>query len=102
MSVWAPTWPTCSGFLFVAGQLYADAEANERIRGAMQGFIAFILWGAGAFVGTLLATRTLATPVGKIAHDWQGIWTTPAIGAALVLVVFLVLFREPAASQPSK
>lgn len=96
----------CYDFLFVAGQLYADAEANERIRGAVQGFIAFILWGAGAFVGTLLAgkvlaARTLATPVGKIAHDWQGIWTTPAIGASLVLVVFLIFFREPSARPPS-
>jgi MFS family permease len=92
----------CYDFLFIAGQLYVDAEANERIRGATQGFIAFILWGAGAFVGTLLAGKvlaahTLATPRGTIAHDWQKIWMTPAIGAAVVLVVFLIFFREPAA-----
>ena len=37
----------CYDFLFIAGQLYVDDEANERIRGAAQGFIAFILWGAG-------------------------------------------------------
>ena len=35
----------CYDFLFIAGQLYVDDEANERIRGAAQGFIAFILWG---------------------------------------------------------
>ncbi|MBI5769170.1 MAG: MFS transporter [Verrucomicrobia bacterium] len=92
----------CYDFLFIAGQLYVDAEANERIRGATQGFIAFILWGAGAFVGTLLAGKvlaahTLATPRGAIAHDWQKIWMTPAIGAAVVLVVFLIFFREPPA-----
>ena len=45
----------CYDFLFIAGQLYVDDEANERIRGAAQGFIAFILWGVGAFVGTMLA-----------------------------------------------
>ena len=50
----------CYDFLFIAGQLYVDDEANERIRGAAQGFIAFILWGVGAFVGTLLAGKVLA------------------------------------------
>ena len=70
------------------------------MRGAVQGFIAFVLWGAGAFVGTLLAGRVLAAhqyaaPRGTIAHDWQMIWLTPAFGAVAVLVVFLAFFREP-------
>lgn len=91
----------CYDFLFVAGQLYVDGEANERIRGAVQGFIAFILWGAGAFVGTLLAGKVLATyqlavPEGTIAHDWTRIWMTPAIGASIVLIIFFIFFREPA------
>jgi nucleoside transporter len=91
----------CYDFLFIAGQLYVDEEANERIRGAAQGFIAFILWGVGAFVGTWLAGRVmdshkLAVPQGSIAHDWQGIWMTPAWLAVGVMVVFLVFFRNPA------
>jgi nucleoside transporter len=90
----------CYDFLFIAGQLYVDEEANERIRGAAQGFIAFILWGVGAFVGTLLAgkvlaARTLAMPGGALAHDWVGIWQTPAWGAVAVLVLFLIFFRDP-------
>src|SRR5437762_5027109 len=80
----------CYDFLFIAGQLYVDDEANERIRGAAQGFIAFILWGLGAFVGTLLAGRVLAAhklpaAVGTIEHDWRGIWMTPALLASGVL-----------------
>jgi MFS family permease len=91
----------CYDFLFIAGQLYVDAEANERNRGAAQGFIAFILWGVGAFVGTLLAGKTLAAnklaqAQGSIQHDWSKIWMTPAIGAVIVLVVFVIFFREPA------
>jgi len=89
----------CYDFLFIAGQLYVDDEANERIRGAAQGFIAFILWGVGAFVGTLLAGKVLeahAKPTDGLAHDWAAIWQTPAWGAAAVLVVFLIFFREPA------
>lgn len=91
----------CYDFLFIAGQLYADEEANERNRSATQGFMAFILWGVGAFVGTMLAGKVLAmhtlpdAVVGTIRHNWQAIWTTPAILAAAVLVIFLLFFREP-------
>ncbi len=91
----------CYDFLFIAGQLYVDDEANERIRGAAQGLIAFILWGVGAFVGTQLAgislaSHTLAQPIGSIAHDWQGVWIYPAWGALAVVIIFMIFFREPA------
>jgi nucleoside transporter len=87
----------CYDFLFIAGQLYVDEEANEKIRGAAQGLIAFILWGVGAFVGTQLAGysqayHTLEQSVGSIAHDWEGIWIYPAIGSIVVLVIFVLFF----------
>jgi nucleoside transporter len=96
----------CYDFLFIAGQLYVDSESNERIRGAAQGFIAFILWGVGAFVGTMLAglvmaAHKLSQPNGKITHDWSGIWMQPALGATAVLAVFLLFFREPRKSEVS-
>ena len=90
----------CYDFLFIAGQLYVDDEANPRIRAACQGFIAFILWGVGAFVGTMLAGKVLAmyeitNAAGKTAHDWASIWHVPAWLSVGVLVVFFVFFREP-------
>jgi len=90
----------CYDFLFIAGQLYVDGEANERMRGAAQGLIAFILWGLGAFVGTTLAGNsqafyTLVEPIGSMAHDWKSIWIYPAWGSVAVLVVFVIFFREP-------
>ena len=96
----------CYDFLFIAGQLYVDAEANERIRGAAQGLIAIILWGFGSLVGTYLAGRVidahkLATPRGDITHDWAAIWSTPAWIAVGVLVLFLIFFRDPPAKEAS-
>ncbi|MBM3457896.1 MAG: MFS transporter [Armatimonadetes bacterium] len=89
----------CYDFLFIAGQLYVDEEATERNRSATQGFIAFILWGVGAFVGTLLAGQVMSryelAPGGALLHDWSQIWLLPALGAAAVLVVFAACFREP-------
>ena len=63
-----------------------NAWANERIRGASQGFIAFILWGIGSFVGTMLAGKvlgmyTVTSATGVVTHHWQSIWMTPALGA---------------------
>ncbi|HRE50393.1 MAG TPA: MFS transporter [Flavitalea sp.] len=89
----------CYDFLFITGQLYVDDEANERIRGAAQGLIAFILWGVGAFVGTQLAGLSLSShtydaPVAGFAHDWKGIWIYPAWGAVAVLVIFMIFFRD--------
>ena len=94
----------CYDFLFIAGQLYVDEEANERIRGAAQGLIAFILWGVGAFVGTLLAGQVLArhalpAPVNGLSHDWKAIWLTPAWGALAVLVIFVIFFRNPSGGK---
>ncbi|MEO7299069.1 MAG: MFS transporter [Verrucomicrobiota bacterium] len=96
----------CYDFLFIAGQLYVDDEANERMRGAAQGFIAFILWGVGNFVGSTLAGysqafHTLKEPIGKIEHDWHGIWIYPAWGAVAVLILFVIFFRDPLRKTPS-
>jgi len=95
----------CYDFLFIAGQLYADQAASARNRSATQGFIAFILWGVGAFVGTMLAgqvmgTHQLAQAVGGIKHDWQGIWMLPALGSLAVMVVFLIFFQDPKTTGP--
>ena len=103
----------CYDFLFIAGQLYVDDEANERMRGACQGFIAFILWGVGAFVGTLLAGKVLGMyaltdAAGKVTgHDWPKIWIVPAVLSLGVMVVCVLFFRDPpksarpAASDPT-
>ncbi len=77
---------------------------NERNRSASQGFIAFILWGVGAVVGTLLAGKVLAAhrlpqAIDTIEHDWSGIWLQHALGALAVLIVFVILFREPGRAE---
>ena len=88
----------CYDFLFIAGQLYVDDEANPKIRAACQGFIAFILWGVGAFVGTMLAGKVLAMhELADKTHDWAKIWPVPAFLSVGVLVIFALFFKDPAA-----
>ena len=91
----------CYDFLFIAGQLYVDEESSERMRGACQGFIAFILWGLGAFVGTMLAGKVLdlhaiTDAAGMVTgYDWQKIWLTPAWLSLGVMLICVLFFRDP-------
>jgi nucleoside transporter len=92
----------CYDFFFVTGQIYVDREAPIHLRAAAQGFIAFVTLGVGMFIGSWLSGKVvdMYRVEGAIPHDWKTIWLVPAIGAAAVLVLFAIFFkdREPAAT----
>jgi nucleoside transporter len=88
----------CYDFFFVTGQIYVDQQAGTRIRAAAQGLIAFVTLGVGLFIGSWASGKVVdayaVTGANGIAtHDWRSIWMVPAIGAAVILVIFAVLFR---------
>lgn len=88
----------CYDFFFVTGQIYVDRAAGERIRSAAQGLITFATYGVGMLIGSYvsgLITEWFALPAdAAMQFDWQGVWLIPAGIAAVVLVVFLVTFRD--------
>ena len=47
----------CYDFFFVAGQLYTDQEAPGHLRSSAQGFITFVTYGIGMFLGSVLVGR---------------------------------------------
>lgn len=85
----------CYDFFFVTGQIYVDKKAPSHLRGAAQGFIAFVTLGAGMFIGSLVFGRVLgAYELGAASHNWPAIWVVPAAFAAVVLLLFAVMFNE--------
>src|SRR3954468_8977576 len=84
----------CYDFFFVTGQIYVDAKAPGDLRAAAQGFIAFVTLGVGMFIGSWASGRIVDIFARQGGHDWHQVWLVPAAGAALVLVVFAVFFRE--------
>ncbi len=93
----------CYDFFFVTGQIYVDQRADVKIRAAAQGFIAFVTLGAGLFIGALISgavVEAYTTTDGVLPHDWRTIWLVPAVGAAVVLLLFAVMFRPSGTDGP--
>ncbi|GFD96963.1 MFS transporter [Alteromonas sp. KUL156] len=85
----------CYDFFFVSGQIYTNAKAGENVKSAAQGLITLATYGVGMLVGFAVAgaiTDTYTLESGT--HSWQQIWLFPAAFAALVLVLFAVLFKK--------
>ncbi len=90
----------CYDFFFVTGQIYVDQQAGSKIRAAAQGLIAFVTLGVGLFIGSWASGKVvdayaITAANGVVTHDWRSIWMIPAVGAAVILVVFAVLFKPP-------
>ena len=85
----------CYDFFFVSGQIYTNAKAGENVKSAAQGLITLATYGVGMLVGFAVAgsiTDTYTMETG--AHGWQQVWLFPAGFAAVVLVLFAILFRK--------
>ncbi|MDB5007127.1 MAG: nucleoside transporter [Mucilaginibacter sp.] len=85
----------CYDFFFVTGQIYTDNLAGDRFKSAAQGFITLATYGVGMLIGF-----TISGPIvdhwqtSPTTHNWQTIWLIPGGIAALVLVLFLLFFRD--------
>lgn len=84
----------CYDFFFVSGQIYTDYKAGEKYKSAAQGLIALATYGVGMLIGFRLAGRITDKFVIDSGHDWTQIWTYPAIFAAVVLLIFIVTFKN--------
>jgi nucleoside transporter len=84
----------CYDFFFVAGQIYTDKFAGKRFRSAAQGMITLATYGVGILIGSLLAGPIVDSFKTADGHDWTQIWIIPAIIAGVVMILFLILFKD--------
>ena len=89
----------CYDFFFVSGQIYTDFKAGEKHKSSAQGLITLATYGVGMLIGFKMAgiitSKYVVKEMGEmIGHDWKEIWTYPAIFAAVVLVIFILTFKN--------
>ncbi|GAA3769090.1 nucleoside permease [Terriglobus aquaticus] len=102
----------CYDFFFVTGQIYIDQKAAVDLRAAAQGFITFLTYGVGMFVGSWLSGNVVehyrvvtgdfsGQPLGEQHYNWHAIWLFPAAFSAVVLLVFLAFFSDRSRQKES-
>ena len=87
----------------MTGQIYTDNKAGEKIKSSAQGLITLATYGLGMGIGSKLSGIVLdmyTRPDGT--KDWLSVWLVPAGIAAVVLVVFVLLFTDKKKAVPTE
>lgn len=88
----------CYDFFFVTGQIFVDNKAPAHLRSAAQGMITVATYGIGMFIGSIISGKVLDAYTEKngeaVTHLWQQVWVVPAALAGVVLILFMLIFKE--------
>ena len=95
----------CYDFFFVTGMIYTDTKAGNTIKSQAQGLISIATYGVGMYIGSIIAgyVKDLYTSKGEANVDvtnWLNVWYIPAGIAAVVLVLFLLFFKDKKEVKP--
>jgi nucleoside transporter len=86
----------CYDFFFVTGQIYTDNKAGEKIKSQAQGLISLATYGIGMFIGSIISgkVKDLYTATDTSITNWTSVWLVPAGIATLVLLLFILFFKD--------
>ena len=84
----------CYDFFFVSGQIYTDNKAGEQFKSSAQGLITLATYGLGMLIGFRSAGYITDQYVVEGGHDWTQIWMIPSGFALLVLIFFVLTFKN--------
>lgn len=83
-------------FFNISGSLFVETTTTPDIRSSAQGLFMMMTNGVGAFLGSKISGYLIdaryTLPGGD--RDWPGIWTAFSLYAAVIAVLFLLLFRH--------
>ena len=90
----------CYDFFFMTGQLYTDQQAPAHLRGTAQGFLTFLTYGVGMFIGSNISGVSLdffsTTNGATVTHNWTGFWIGSAAGSLAILILIALFFQSRA------
>jgi nucleoside transporter len=89
----------CFDFFFVTGQIYVDQVVQRTQRASAQGFIHVVTYGVGQLIGSwaagVVVDHYAYAADATTRHDWEAVWTVPAVMAGVVALLFLLFFQDP-------
>ncbi|HET6250756.1 MAG TPA: MFS transporter [Tepidisphaeraceae bacterium] len=98
----------CFDFFLAAGFIHTDNKAPADIRGSAQALFSFLTYGVGMYIGNVVSGAVVnhftvvkhvmvkGKDVAENIVAWSNVWAVPAAGAAVCLVLFLILWRDSA------
>lgn len=85
------------GLFYVGGQVYTDRKAPNELKAQAQGFLAFMVWGVGLFVGILLNGWLIGhyshDVNGDIIYQWNTIFAITSFLSVIILLPFILFFK---------
>jgi MFS family permease len=86
------------GFFYVGGQIYIDKKAPDELKSQAQGFIFLVTFGLGLLAGNMLSGKLIdlfsTVEGGARLYDWNSIYGITTALSAILLVLFIILFRK--------
>ena len=82
------------GLLFVAGQVYTNILVPSEYKAQAQGFLAFVVWGAGYLVGTLLNGWLV-----EYYNNWSLVFITLSAMIVGIISLIVAVFKNPSEKQ---
>jgi len=80
----------------IVAALFVDREAPPHLRAGAQSLVTFLGSGPAVLAGNWLAGLVGGAYLTPAGADWPAVWAFPALGGCLAVLVFILLFREPA------
>lgn len=83
-------------FFNISGSLFVETTTDSSIRSSAQGLFMMMTNGVGAFLGSKISGFVIDTyfTVNGTDKDWHNIWLSFAVYAAVIAVLFAILFKH--------
>ena len=82
------------GLFFVCGQVYTDKTVPKEMRAQAQGFLAFIVWGVGYFVGNQINGFMIEKFRLGDKCNWSVLFMVSMFFTAVVIGLLVMLFKQ--------
>ena len=83
------------GLFFVAGQVYADKAVPQELKAQAQGFLSFVTWGVGIFIGNIISGWMIDHYKVDNQTDWSFLYLIASVSAIVLIVLFSLFFKNP-------